>query len=145
MSAKVFIDTNVLIYAKDRTSPSKQRAAAAWLTALGNAGAGVLSRQSLREYYSVTSRIPQHRELARREVADLTAWVPSDGGLDRLEEAWQIQDRYMLGFYDSLLLASALEARCSHFLSEDMQHELDVYGTKVISFLRLSPAEVLSK
>jgi predicted nucleic acid-binding protein len=145
MSAKVFVDTNVLIYAKDRTSLSKQKAAATWLTALGDAGAGVLSQQSLREYYNVTSRSLQSRELARREVAQLAAWLPSDGGLDRLEEAWQIQDRYTLGFYDSLMLASALEARCSHFLSEDMQHELDVYGTKVISFLRLSPADVLSK
>lgn len=145
MSARVFIDTNVLIYAKDRTSPTKQKAAAIWLTALAEAKAGVVSRQSLREYYNVASRVPvgDARNIARHEVAELVAWLPSNGGLDRLEDAWHIQDRFQLAFYDALLLASAREAECTHFLSEDMQHGLNVNGTKIISFLQLAPEGVL--
>ena len=145
MNAKVFIDTNVLIYAKDRTDLTKQTAAAAWLEALAMRKAAVVSRQSLREYYNTATK-PKHgvpRERARREVAALHAWLPPDGGFDRLQEAWDIQDRFKLQFFDCMLLAAARAARCAYFLSEDMHDSLDVDGVQITNFLRLTPDQLL--
>jgi predicted nucleic acid-binding protein len=145
MSAKVFVDTNVLIYAKDRTNPTKQKAANTWIRALWQNRRGVVSRQSLREYYNAATKpkIGAGKSNIRREILALHAWLPSDGGLDRLSEAWDIQDRFQLSFYDALLLASANAARCTHFLSEDMQDGLDVNGTRILSFTNAAPSDVL--
>jgi predicted nucleic acid-binding protein len=142
---RVFVDTNVLIYAKDRTDRTKQTAATRWLGALAAQNAVVVSRQSLREYYNTVTKpklgIP--RETARREVAALHAWLAPDGGFDRLQEAWEIQDRFKFSFYDCMLLAAARAAKCSHFLSEDLHHGTDVDGTVVTGFIRFAPEQVL--
>ena len=145
MSARVFVDTNVLVYVKDQTNPLKRKAAETWLAALSAKSAAVISLQSLREYYNVATKakVGAVRAVIRREVMALHAWLPNDGGLDRLNEAWDIQDRYQLSFYDALLLASANAARCTHFLSEDLQDGLDVNGTRILSFMNVAPSDVL--
>jgi len=146
MSVRVFVDTNVLVYAKDLSHPTKQRAAQHWLEALAARNAIVVSAQSLREYYNAATNpkktaIP--RQIARREVAALHAWLPADGGLDRLPEAWEIQDRFQLAFFDSMLLAAALTAKCTHFLSEDLHAGLNVNGALIVNFMTVSPEELL--
>jgi predicted nucleic acid-binding protein len=145
MSARVFVDTNVLVYVKDQTNPLKRKAAEVWLAALAAKNAAVISRQSLREYYKVATKpkVGALKAAIRREVLALHAWLPSDGGVDRLTDAWDIQDRFQLSFYDALLLASANAARCTHFLSEDMQDGLDVNGTRILSFTNAAPSDVL--
>ena len=56
MTAAVFVDTNVLVYARDAASPEKQGRAAAWIRTLWQSRAGRLSVQILQEYYAVVTR-----------------------------------------------------------------------------------------
>jgi predicted nucleic acid-binding protein len=143
---KCFVDTNVLAYAKDSRLPSKQTIAKNWISALLKADAMVLSAQSLREHYSVSLRLdrsPAAIKAAREEIVLLSAYVPEDLCEDRLAEAWALEDRYRLAFFDCLLLAAALAARCTFFLSEDLQAGQKIGPLNVINPFTTAPEAVL--
>ena len=75
----VFVDTNVLVYARDRSEADKQRRAAEWMANLWETGLGRLSFQVIQEYYvTLTSKLdpPRSTEDAREDVTALGAWNP---------------------------------------------------------------------
>jgi predicted nucleic acid-binding protein len=142
----VFVDTNVLVYALDRTAGDKQRQAMGWMDVLWTERAGRISTQILKEFYSTITRklrpgIDATR--VRSEVERLWVWNPIT--LDRaiLGNAWQIQDRYRLSFWDCLVVASAAASDCPYLLSEDLQHDQDLGGIRVIDPFRVAPADIL--
>lgn len=141
---KCFFDTNVLVYRKDRSNPSKQKLAQAWLEATVASDALVLSAQSLREYYWTCLR-KNYAATAnlRDEIAAYSAYVPDDLRLDRVNEAWALQDRHKLGFGDALLLASALAASCGIFLSEDMNGGQRIETLTIVNPFTVTPEAVL--
>lgn len=124
MSAKVFVDTNVLVYCRDASEPEKQAQAAAWMAALWEQQTGRLSFQVLQEYYmTVTAKLSPGlpREMARREVRMLLAWRPLAVDDRLLEGAWLLQDRHKVSWWDALIVAAAQSAGCRYLLSEDFQ------------------------
>jgi predicted nucleic acid-binding protein len=144
MSALVFVDTNVLIYALDRAEPVKHRAARAWRDALWKSGHGRVSFQVLQEFYvTVTLKQRQAREEARAEVRDLLAWQPVEVGAAVVERAWKIQDRYGLSFWDALIVAAAKAAACRYLLTEDLQADQELDGVTVVSPFLREPESVL--
>ena len=89
MSDKVFVDTNVLLYARDVRQPAKQPVAWRWLETLWRERRGCLSFQVLQEYYvNVTQKLKPGLppSEARRDVRNLLAWDPvkTDGGPARI-------------------------------------------------------------
>lgn len=143
MSADVFVDTNVLVYARDSTEPAKQARAAAWLDHLWRERTGRLSFPVLHEYYvTVTARLEPGMDVAdaRTDVLALMAWKPVASGADRIASAWQLQDRYGLSWWDAQIVAAAQQARCSILLSEDFQHGQDLAGVEVRSPFESAPA-----
>lgn len=142
MTAKVFVDTNVLVYSRDASEPEKQGAAAAWLAALWERRAGRLSYQVLQEFYvTVTAKLSpgMDRDAARRDVQALLAWkpLPTDGRL--LLGAWHVQDRYRFPFWDALIAAAAQAAGCRYLLSEDFQAGLEMGELTVVNPFRTQP------
>ena len=88
MSAKVFVDTNVLVYARYNSEPEKQQKAMAWMTPLWTSQAGRLSFQILHEFYStVTQKLHPGMDLqsARNDVQSLFAWHPTYVGADTIQ------------------------------------------------------------
>jgi predicted nucleic acid-binding protein len=132
---KAFVDTNILVSARDRNAGSKQTRAAEWLAKLDKASAGALAAQSLREYYGVIThpRFGVSRAEARADISSLTLWVDDIARSDDLVAGWAIQDRYKVSFLDSLLLAAAQASGCDVFLSEDMHHGMDIDGVIIIN------------
>jgi predicted nucleic acid-binding protein len=102
---------------------------------LDQTGAGALAAQNLREYYSVITRprFGVSREQARADIAQLDFWVDDHARTDNLRAASALQDRYKLSFLDCLLLAAAQASACDLFLSEDMQHGMDVDGVMILN------------
>ncbi len=99
MTAPVFVDTNVLIYALDRADDKKHRAARVWREELWKSQRGRISFQVLQEFYvKVTQKWPAAREEARAEVRDLLAWRPVAVDATLLKQGWKIRDRYRLSF-----------------------------------------------
>ncbi|MGQ0670566.1 MAG: PIN domain-containing protein [Actinomycetota bacterium] len=141
----VFVDTNVLVDARDTSDPGKQARAHAWMHHLWEAEAGRLSVQVLEEYYVTVTRKLQPglpREEARADIEDLVAWrpVPADDRL--LEAAWSIEDRFGLSFWDALIVAAAHEAGCASLLTEDLQHGADLDGVRVVDPFRTTVGSI---
>lgn len=144
MSATVFVDTNVLIYALDQADPKKQAAAAAWRTALWKTRRGRLSLQVLQEFYAkVTKKWPSAKDLARIEVLDLFSWHPLSLSPELLEVAWKLQDRFQLSFWDALIVAAAKACGCAYLLTEDLQPGQEFGGVSVVSPFFTAPESLL--
>lgn len=129
MNAEVFLDTNILVYAISRDDARAPQA-----ISLLDQG-GTISVQVLNEFTNLA------RQKLRRswpEIMDALAALrilfpdPKPIGLATHEAALEIKQRDGFAFYDSLIVASALEAGCSVLLSEDMQHERLIKGRLTI-------------
>jgi predicted nucleic acid-binding protein len=141
----VFVDTNVLVYARDASEPDKQPRAREWMDALWRGRAGRLSTQVLNEFYVVTTRKLSPGlgvAAARDDVRDLMAWRPlaTDGSL--MEAAWSVQDRYAVSFWDSLVVAAAIRLSCEYLLSEDLQDGHAFGQTTVVDPFRHRPDDL---
>jgi len=136
MSAKVFVDTNVLVYWRDATDPQKQRRALAWMEFLWERRTGCLGFQVLQEFYvTVTAKLSPglSPELARLNVRQLLAWNPVAVDDRLLEEAWRLQDRFRLPWWDALIVAAAQISACRYLLSEDFQDGMEMGDLKVVN------------
>lgn len=134
--ARLFLDSNFLVYVRDGSAPDKQRTVSAWLGEARAAGAAlVLSSQVLREYYAVVTRkarLGLPPDEARRDIALYRRWL-CDSPDDHLIDAWRIEDAHRFNFYDCLILASALNAGATHVLTEDMQHDQIIDGMRIVN------------
>lgn len=141
----VFVDTNVLVYARDTSEAEKHVRAAEWMQHLWESGQGRLSIQVLQEYYvTVTRKLSPGLQLyaARADIEDLTSWRPLVIDTDALEVAWSIEDRFGLSFWDSLIVATAHVAGCDVLLTEDLQHGKDLDGVRVVDPFQASFGEL---
>ncbi len=122
MSDKTFIDTNVLIYAYDVDAKEKHDTAKSVLRELWTERNGVLSTQVLQEFYvNVTRKIPRPlpKTSARQIVDSYVAWCV-DTTPGEISAAFAIEDSARIGFWDALIVASAIKARAARILSEDL-------------------------
>jgi predicted nucleic acid-binding protein len=119
MSDRAFFDTNVFVYAIVSGDPRSIRA-----QELISEG-GRVSVQVLNEFANVTRRksnMPWSEVRLALENIKTLCPDPLPVTLATHHEALAIADRYQYRFYDALIVASALEARCTILYSEDMQN-----------------------
>lgn len=133
MNGKTFVDTNVLIYAHDADAGKKHDTARKLLLELWSEREGVLSTQVLQEFYvNATRKIarPLPRDSARRVVSSYAVWcidtTPND-----IAVAFQIEDASRIGFWDALIVASALKSGASRILSEDLNAGQKISGIRI--------------
>lgn len=123
MPDKVFVDTNVLVYAYDKSAPEKHEAAQEIIAGLWESGLGLISPQVLQEFYvTVTKKLkkPLAGDSARTIVADLCKWsIVAMNGEDVLA-AIDIQLKHQLSFWDSMIVHAARKGGASLLLSEDL-------------------------
>jgi predicted nucleic acid-binding protein len=145
MSGPFFVDSNVLVYRHDASESAKQPVAESWISRLWTERAGRISTQVLHEFYqTVTRRLRPglDRAEARDEVRDLGAWRPVLIDNAVLEQAWKMEDRFQLSFWDSLIVAAAHAAECPYLLSEDLQDGQDLAGVRVVNPFAHVPSEL---
>jgi predicted nucleic acid-binding protein len=145
MSAPVFVDSNVLIYAVDQGNPGKHEVARLWRAELWKSRRGRTSFQVLQEFYAnVIRKWPASRDEARAEVRNLLAWRPVMVDEQILEDAWRLQDRNLLSFWDALIVAAAKASSCRYLLTEDLQPDQDFDGVVVVNPFRTEISKILS-
>jgi predicted nucleic acid-binding protein len=118
MSDRAFFDTNILIYAIVQDDARGARAEELL------AGGGRVSVQVLSEFAAVARRKTKMPWIEIRLALDSIKALCPDPlpiTLDTHKEALAIAEKYTYGIYDALIVASALEARCTILYSEDMQ------------------------
>lgn len=123
MSAKQFLDTNVLVYAYDTDSPGKQDVARALLREALQSGNAAVSVQVLGEFFvTVTQRIPDPLTVGEGQeaVAALRGMpvVDVDGAM--VDRAIETLRQYQISYWDALILAAAERAESEVVLSEDL-------------------------
>jgi predicted nucleic acid-binding protein len=128
MSAKRFIDTNVLIYAFS-DDDAKVSVAEGVLAAGGIISVQVLNeftnvcRRKLKlEWYAIEERLAVVKALTY-EVLPIT--------LDHHEKAITLARAHDFGFYDALIIAAALVSNCTALISEDLQHGRTIEGLRI--------------
>jgi len=141
MSARTFIDTNVLIYAHDVDAAGKHKIAKAVLQTLWTERTGVLSTQVLQEFYvNVTRKIPAplSKDLARLVVSSYAIWCPETTPAE-ISAAFRIEDESRIGFRDALIVAAAAKSGATRILSEDLNA-----GQRIAGILVENPFVALS-
>ena len=134
MTAPYFVDANVLLYAHDPSEPIKSPRAKAWLAHLWKERTGRISMQVLSEYYVNVTRklkpgLPQ--EVAWEDVTTYLTWNPYPVDEMLLRRAREIEQRYRLSWWDSMVVAAAQLQDCALLLTEDLQDGM-VFGTVTV-------------
>ena len=132
----LFVDANVLVYARDASEGSKHERAVQWVRQLWADRSGRVSIQVLEEYYvTVTRKLSPGMPTAeaRADVRNLFAWRPLPLGPEMLEGAWEVESRFRLSFWDALVVSAAKAAGCDRLLSEDFTDGRDFDGVRVVS------------
>ncbi|MGV7033356.1 PIN domain-containing protein [Methylobacterium symbioticum] len=144
MTDRVFIDTNVLVYARDGRNADKRHRARGWLAAITDSYSARTNLQVLNELTRWILRNESSRPLGeiQDEIAALRGWGdrPLDG--EELDLAWAVRDKLGYQWFDCLLVAAAHVQGCRYFLTEDMAHGASFQGVTLINPFRLSPDEL---
>lgn len=117
-AARVFLDTNVLLYAFVSTDPRQGRALELLLTG------GMVSVQVLNAFVSAArSRLRMDASELDRSLAVVRTLCPSvlDSTVADHEAAFDLSRKGSLHIYDATIIASALRAGCTMLWTEDMQ------------------------
>lgn len=135
MPNRDFFDTNILIYAADRSEPEKQFQARRLLNSAMENETGALSAQVLGEFFSVvTRRIPNPLSVEEAEaIIHRTAVLPVvelDWPLVR--RAIDTHKKYGISYWDSLIVAAAEKAGCTQIISEDLNSGQSYHGITVV-------------
>ena len=131
MSEKYFVDTNILIYAHDRSTGVKHERACKLIETLWTNGQGVLSTQVLQEVCvnlrRKAARPPSADEL-RSLIHDYMSWEIVVNTPEAVIQALEIEARYKTSFWDALILQAAEQAGATVLYSEDLADKQN-YGT----------------
>jgi len=131
MTERVFVDTNVLIYAHDLDAGLKRDRAVSILSRLWENENGIVSVQVLQEFYvRVTRKIrdPLTPALARGVIKNYLAWQIAPNDPSTVLLASEIAERNQISFWDALIVASASNAGADKILSEDLNHGQVIEG-----------------
>jgi predicted nucleic acid-binding protein len=131
---KVFVDTNVLIYAYDVSSGVKHARAAELVTELWKSRTGLVSTQVLQEFYvTVTRKIarPLETSSARQIISDLSRWEVVTIEPNTILAALDLQRDHLLSFWDAMNVTTALNGNAETLFTEDLNHGQVIGGVTV--------------
>ena len=137
---KIFIDTNIIIYAYDVTAGNKHKVAGNILTELWNSGMGVISTQVLQEFFvNVIQKIPRplDKKLAKEIVRDFLKWNVVVNNGDSILDAIDICVKYGCSFWDSMIIEAAIKGGAAVLMSEDLQDGQVISGVIIRNPFRL--------
>ncbi len=121
---KIFVDTNVLVYAHDVDAGQKHQIAQGLLVELWNNRTGVLSVQVFQEFYvTVTRKLihPLSAKEARNIIQNYLNWHIEISDSLSVLNASRIEQNYKISFWDALIVAAASKAKVSKILTEDLK------------------------
>lgn len=139
---EIFLDTNVLLYAVDDKDLVKRDRARQWLAACWQKRCGRLSTQVLNEFYAnVRKKFVSALSAgdARAEVRRYQHWRPWVIDHPTIETAWAVESRYGLNYWDALMVAAAQQQGCTLLLTEDLQHDQQIDGVRIVNPFLVGP------
>ena len=131
---RIFVDTNILIYAYDKSAAHKRDIAKRRVTDLWASGQGVLSTQVLQEFFITATRkieTPLPIDVAKGIVSDLLYWhvIVNDG--EDILNGISLHMKHSLSFWDAMIVQAAIKGKCTTLLSEDLAHDQTIAGVTI--------------
>ncbi len=143
MSAKFFLDTNIVVYTFDAESPQKKRRAQELVEQALRTHEGVVSTQVVQEFLNVATTkfaaplaLSDAQQYLHDVLAPLCTVFPS---IDLFQQALGLQQETMYSFYDSLIIMGALQAGSDILYTEDLQHGQQIRGLQILNPFASSP------
>ena len=136
MSDKYFVDTNILVYAHDRSAGAKHDRARTLIEQLWQSGNGVLSTLVLQELclnFRRKSNPPLQIEETRRLLQDYLSWEIVVNSPESVLQALEIEDRYKTSFWDALILHAAEISGAAVLYSEDFSANQKYGSVRVVN------------
>jgi predicted nucleic acid-binding protein len=125
MSARFFLDTNILVCSFDANSPKKAAQARKLIRRAIETRSGIVSYQVVQEFFNVAlRRFAKPMSGADAEQYLSTTFRPLlsvHSSIALYGEALRVGARFRLPWYDLLIVASAIEGQCDVLFSEDFQ------------------------
>jgi predicted nucleic acid-binding protein len=134
MKDKVFLDTNILIYAHDIDAGIKHDVALSILKTIWQEETGIISTQVIQEFYvNVTRKIPNPITpvQARGIILNYFSWQVEAVEPHTILSASEIEEKYLLSFWDSLIIATASQSEAAKILTEDLNHGQTIEGVLI--------------
>lgn len=131
MSDRIFVDTNILVYAHDLSGEDRHARASAVIEGLWEAETGVISTQVLQEFYvTVTRKIknPLKPDAAREIIRNYLAWPIQVNDPEMTIRASEIEEKHRLSFWDAMIVAAALQLQAQKIFTQDLNHGQIIEG-----------------
>ena len=134
-SNKIFFDTNILVYSVDENDLQKKEIASQLLTDASSSKTGIISTQSLQEFYNVAvKKLKLSKQIAKEYVELFSNQLTvRQVTVSLILNAIDISIKNKLSFWDSLILSSANDNGCIIVYSEDLNNGQIVGGTKILN------------
>ena len=131
MTDKVFVDTNILVYAHDLDASNKHDKAAEIVSQLWESRNGVLSTQVLQEFYvTLTRKVSStlSKLEARKLLQKYSHWhvVLTDPSI--IIQASEIEESNNISFLDALIVSVAYSQNVPTILTENLNHGQMIEG-----------------
>jgi predicted nucleic acid-binding protein len=129
-----FIDTNVLVYAHDRSAGAKHLAARRLVAHLWDTRSGTLSTQVLQEFHVIATRKlpkPLAPERARRVLRRYATWPVQLIEPPDILHASELSQRHRMSFWDALIVTCALRSGATVLATEDLQAGRRLSGIRI--------------
>jgi predicted nucleic acid-binding protein len=142
MNDRVFIDSNVLIYTYSEEEIKREKA-----LSIINVNESVISIQVINEFVNVVKKKfnKENDEVlnALEEIAEqFIIW--DNFNLDLTKKAINLNEKYKYSYYDSLIIAAALETECSILYTEDLHHnQLIEDKLRIVNPFHIIPEETI--
>ena len=134
MKGKIFVDTNILVYAQNNAEREKQLACRKVLEALVRTNQLVISTQVIQEFYNVaTQKLGLDKLFVKNTIEMFGVYETVTITPPFIFQAIDIHILNQLSFWDSLILSAAKSANCSMVLTEDMNDGQVINGIKIQS------------
>ena len=135
MSADIFVDTNILYYAHTYSADPRHELARQLLRTLWQQpGRAAVSVQVLQELHvNLVRKAGLSPQQSASHVSDYLAWQVVDNDRALLRSAFDVQQRWQLSFWDSLIVAAAQRCGASQLWTEDLQATQQFEAVRVVN------------
>jgi len=133
-AARYFLDTNVVVYANDRSSPAKQARALELMTDAFRTRNGCVSVQVMQEFFAVATRKEKLAPaIARAQVASLEGLGVVETTPELILSAIDLHLIHGVSFWDALIVKAAAAGGCRKLYSEDLQGDRVLDGVRIVN------------
>ena len=134
MTEKSFVDTNIFVYARDSSDKKKQSMARRIIASLKREDLLVISSQVVTEFCSVmTTKLKSPPNKVKSDVLLMLELEPVPLSAEVLRQGLTLYEQYSLSWWDSWIIAAAIESNCGVIYSEDLSTGATYHGVKVVN------------